>query len=65
MKNLTSLILVSMFCFVGLGLTGCEGGRESQVIENEATADENSGFDSQAQKDQYEEEMKKAMSQGR
>lgn len=64
MKNLTSLILVGMVCFLGISLTGCGGPQENTVIESTAPANETGGFESQEQMDQYAAEMAKARNPG-
>ena len=66
MKNLTSLLLAGLFCFVGLNLTGCGGTQESTVVESSGPDTEtgDSALATQEQMDQYEAEMQKAMSQG-
>jgi hypothetical protein len=61
MKNLTSLLLAGTFCFVGLGLTGCDAPKDNTVIQGEAPA---SSTATPEQQDQYAAEMQKAMSKG-
>ena len=63
MKNLTSLLLACMFCFVGLSLTGCDGAQENTVVESPGETGD-AALETQEDMDSYEAEMKKAMSQG-
>ena len=61
MKNLTSLILAGMFCFVGLSLTGCGGPQENTVVESSGTGGDEV-LDTQEKMDEYAAEMQKAYS---
>ena len=62
MKRLTSLFVAGMFCFVGIGLTGCGGSQENTVVEQTEDTVDAGGFESEQQMDQYAAEMQKAMS---
>lgn len=61
MKSLSSLVLAAMFCFVGLGLTGCGGNTENTVVESSGQQGDGV-LESQEQMDDYAAQMQAEMS---
>lgn len=60
--SLTSLLLLGMFCFVPLTMTGCGGGGEPVVVDSGGLEGDPTMTDDM--EDEYEKEMARQYSEG-